>query len=104
MKLFNLHLRSLCGALLLLMAVGCSAKAKLDGHVKRADSYFEKGDHERARIEYLNAFQIDRENAHVSERLGDCFLKMEDPLRAFQFFSHAKTLQPNNSAIRGKVA
>src|SRR5688500_16188481 len=92
----------LCG-LTLLAATGCTAQAKIERHVKRADAYFDKGEHENARIEYLNAFQLGRNDPHVAARLGEIFLASGDATRAFQLLSHAKSLQPTNSEIRIKL-
>jgi tetratricopeptide (TPR) repeat protein len=91
---------------LLLAAVltGCTAKAKLERHVSRADAYFEKGDHEKARIEYLNAFQLDRKNPHVAARLGESFLKNGDVANAYRLFRHSLELQPTNVETRVKIA
>ena len=88
----------------LLVLTGCTAKAKLERHVKRADAYFEKGEHEKARIEYLNAFQIDKNDPHVAARLGESFLREGEVVRAFQLFSHALSLQPTNNDVRIKLA
>ena len=65
----------------------------MERHVKRADAFFEKGEHEKARIEYLNAFQLGRNDPHVASRLGELFLAAGDAPRAFQLLSHAKLLQ-----------
>ena len=83
---------------------GCSAKAKLERHVKRADAYFEKGDFEQARIEYMNAYQLDRNDPHVSARLGETLLKDGDIMNAYKLLSQAISLQPTNTEARVKLA
>ena len=88
----------------MLAMAGCSAKAKVERHVKRADAFYEEGEREKARIEYMNAFRLDRNDAHVSARLGEFFLEDGEFGRAFQFYSHAKNLQPTNNDVRVKVA
>src|SRR6185503_12181948 len=40
-----------CGA-------GCSREAKRDRHLKRANSYYEARDYQKAAIEYLNALRL----------------------------------------------
>src|SRR5688572_19254376 len=80
----------------ILVGVGCSAKAKVERHVKRADAFHEKGEREKARIEYMNAFRLDRNDAHVAARLGEFFLEDGEFGQAFQFLSHARDLQPTN--------
>ena len=89
---------------LLAVLTGCTAKAKLERHVSRADAYFEKGEHEKARIEYLNAFQLDRKNPHVAARLGESFLKNGDVANAYRLFRHSLELQPTNIETRVKIA
>lgn len=93
----------LCGGLIL-AATGCTAKAKLERHVKRADAYFAKRQFNEAQIEYLNAFRLNQNDAHIAQRLGDSFLESGDLQRGFQLLLHARELQPTNTAVRVKLA
>ena len=97
----TLFILAVCSSILF---AGCSAKAKLERHVKRADAFFEKGDHEKARIEYLNAFQLERNNPHVAARLGESFLKDGDIVNAYRLLSQAVSLQPTNTEARVNLA
>src|SRR5687768_15596698 len=92
------------GVLSAVLFTGCSAKAKLERHVKRADAFFEKGDFEKARIEYLNAFQLDRNDPHVAARLAESFLKDGDIVNAYRLLSQAVSLEPTNTEARVKLA
>src|SRR5215204_5038518 len=83
---------------------GCSAKAKFERHVTRADAHFEKGDFEKAKIEYLNAFQLDRNNSHVAARLGESFLKDGDIVNAYRLLSQTVSLEATNIEARVKLA
>lgn len=104
--IFSLRNFFLLGAFLLPLigGVGCSAKAKIERHVQRADDFYDEGKRDEARIEYLNAFRLNRNNPHVAARLGETFLEQGEIAQAFQFFSHARNLQPTNNDVRVKVA
>lgn len=109
MRLFFRSIDSRCcfGLLLLLatlLAGGCTAKAKLERHVKRGDAYFAKGEFESARIEYLNAFRLNQNDAYIAARLGETLLERGDILRGAQLLARARELQPTNTAVRVKLA
>ncbi len=61
-----------CLALLALTVLlsGCSAEAKRKRHLSRADSYFAKGEFQKAEIEYRNASRLGSVVPRISSRLG----------------------------------
>jgi tetratricopeptide (TPR) repeat protein len=97
----TLFISALC---ITFLFTGCTAKAKLERHVKRADTYFEKGDFEKARIEYMNAYRLDPKDSHVAARLGEAFLQDGDFPNAYRLLSQAVSQQATNIEARVKLA
>jgi tetratricopeptide (TPR) repeat protein len=106
----NLEMQKILRSIIYLTAfvpilfLGCSSSSRLERHIQRADSFYEKGEFDKARIEYLNAYKLDPNDAHVSGRLGEAFLKQGDVRRAAMFFVHSLTSQPTNNDVRIKLA
>jgi tetratricopeptide (TPR) repeat protein len=60
----------LLAALLAAGGAGCSAKAKRDYHLKKADQFYDAGQFDQAEAEYMNALRNDHENFQAISRLG----------------------------------
>jgi len=90
--------------LLLSLTAGCSAKAKAERHLKRADKYFDAGQYPKAEVEYLVALQRQPTNAHAISRLGAIYYEEGRVGRAFVLLTNACALLPNDLDVRLKVA
>jgi tetratricopeptide (TPR) repeat protein len=91
--------------LLLLFAVaGCSAEAKKARLLDGAKGYFDAGEYEKAKIEYMNVLRKDPENAIACQQLGIIWFEQGAPLRAFPFLRKAVELAPDNLPARTKLA
>src|SRR6266478_8295831 len=90
---------------LLLVAVflsGCAArKSRI---LERADSYFKKGENDKAKIEYLSLLRADPQNTTAFEKLGNIWFEEGAPLRAAPFLLRTRELAPNNLDNRAKLA
>lgn len=92
---------------LLLVAVilsGCSTAARKSRILERADSYFKKGEYDKAKIEYLNVLRADPQNITAFEKLGIIWFEEGAPLRAAAFLVKTRELTPNNLDNRAKLA
>ena len=83
---------------------GCSAEAKKSRLTNRAERYFQAGEYEKAKIEYLNLLRLDPQNAKVYKQIGLIWLEQGVPLRAAPYLVEARRLAPNDLAIRTKLA
>jgi tetratricopeptide (TPR) repeat protein len=92
----------LCLAALVL--AGCSPAAKKARALERADHYFESGDYDKAKIEYMRVLRIDRQNAIAFERLGTIWFEEGSLFRAGGYLLKARELAPNNLESRLKLA
>ncbi len=59
--------------LLLLLAACSSPQERFAGHLERAEQFAEGGDAAAAILEYMNALDLEPENAEVYERIGDLY-------------------------------
>lgn len=83
---------------------GCSAKAKLDRHLAKGESYFSSGQYEAAEIEFLNVLQAERTNATAIARLGVIYAEQGRVSQAIGFLRAARELSPDNLEVRQKLA
>lgn len=90
-------------SLCLLIAVGCTAKAKQARILNRAENYFKAGKYDEARIEYLNLLRLDPVNALAAERVGTIWLEDGAPLRAYPYLIKARELAPQNVTVWEKL-
>ena len=86
------------------VAIGCSADAKKARVLKRANDYFDSGDYDKAKIEYLNVLRADPQNATAIQRLGTIWYEQGAPLRALPFLLKTRELLPNHTDSRTKLA
>jgi tetratricopeptide (TPR) repeat protein len=97
--LFLLAAVALCATLF----TGCSAKARMVRHQRRADSYFAAGDFSKAEVEYLIALRLDRANAHNISRLGEIYYQQGRFRPAYAYISKAVELAPDDIGMRVKL-
>ena len=95
------------GVLVLLLTaaglVGCSAEAKKSRLLKSADGYFESGEYDKAKVEYLKVLKEDPKNATAIQRLGRIWLEQGAPLQAAPFLLATRELTPENLDARAKL-
>ncbi|HTG43462.1 MAG TPA: tetratricopeptide repeat protein, partial [Verrucomicrobiae bacterium] len=82
---------------------GCTVRSKIERYTKRGDAYFSQADYEKARLEYLNAFRLDQNDAYVAGRLGESLLEKGDVEHGFPLLWRARELQPTNIVLRYKI-
>ena len=96
--------RALAAILVAGFAIGCSPKRKNPGFLKRADRYFESGEYDKAKIEYLNLLRADPQNATAIRQLGTIWFEQGAPLNAAPFLLKARDLVPEDFEARTKLA
>ena len=105
MQMFKRRLpRALALILAGAVAIGCSAESKKARLLTRADSFFNSGDYEKAKIEYLNVLKSDPQNAVAIKRLGTIWYEQGAPLRAAPFLMKTRELLPDDTDSRSKLA
>ncbi|MEI6653537.1 MAG: tetratricopeptide repeat protein [Verrucomicrobiota bacterium] len=91
--------------LVLVIAVtGCTAEARKTRLLDRANGFFDAGEYDKAKIEYMNVLQKDAKNVVALQRLGIIWSEQGAPLRAFPFLKNALELAPDNLPVRTKLA
>lgn len=93
--------------LLVLSAVvlsGCHTSAQKARILQRADRYFQAGEYDKAKIEYMNVLRVDHQNAMAFERLGAIWFEEGAPFHAGGFLLKARELAPNNLDNRLRLA
>ena len=100
----RIYPRALAAILVAGFAIGCSSEAKKSGFLKRADRYFESGEYDKAKIEYLNLLRADPQNATAIRQLGTIWFEQGAPLNAAPFLLKARDLVPENFEARTKLA
>ena len=74
----------------------CSKEGKKSAFLKSANHYFQTGEYDKAKIEYLNLLRIDPLSTIAFQRLGTMWLEGGAPLRAGAFLLKARELAPND--------
>ncbi|HWD90881.1 MAG TPA: tetratricopeptide repeat protein [Verrucomicrobiae bacterium] len=82
---------------------GCSAKARMARHQRRADTYFAAGDLSKAEVEYLIALRLDRANVHNISRLGEIYYEQGRFRPAYSYIAKAVELTPDDIGMRVKL-
>ncbi|MDQ3118654.1 MAG: tetratricopeptide repeat protein [Verrucomicrobiota bacterium] len=72
--------------------------------MNRAEKYFEAGEYEKAKIEYLNVLRLDQLNIKAFQRMGAIWSAQGAPLRAGPFLVRARELAPDDTDNRLKLA
>ena len=90
-------------ALCVMLISGCSAKARMVRHQRRADTYFADGDYSKAEVEYLIALRLDRTNPHNISRLGQIYFEQGRFRPAYAYTSKAAELLPDDMSLHVKL-
>lgn len=91
-------------ALGVLLVTACSKQARKDRVLGEADRYFNAGNYDKAKLSYLNALQLDPQNALAFERIGAMWQDDSAPLRAAAFLAKGSELDPKNIQNRIRLA
>ncbi|HEY2082393.1 MAG TPA: tetratricopeptide repeat protein, partial [Verrucomicrobiae bacterium] len=86
-----------------MLITGCSAKARMVRHQRRADTYFADGDYSKAEVEYLIALRLDRANPHNISRLGQIYYEQGRFRIAYAYISKASELLPDDMSLHVKL-
>src|SRR3984893_9143917 len=104
MRPLNSRVLTATGLLLVAAFVcGCSAGAKKSRIQARADQYFQSGEYEKAKVEYLNLLRLEQ-NPKALQQIGFIWMKEGAPLRAVPFLIKVKELAPENVEARTQLA
>src|SRR5258708_1245125 len=91
-------------SLAIFLVTGCSKETRKAPLLGEADNYFKAGNYDKARLTYLNALQLDPQNALAFERVGAMWQDDGAPLRAAVFLKKASELDPKNVQNRIRLA
>jgi tetratricopeptide (TPR) repeat protein len=87
-----------------LIFCGCSVEAKKARHLQRAEHYFNSGEYEKAKVEYLNVLRFAFKEPRAMRQLGLIWLAEGEPLRAYPYLLQTRDLIPDDLDIRTKLA
>jgi tetratricopeptide (TPR) repeat protein len=90
--------------LAIFLVTGCSKETRKARLLGEADDYFKAGNYDKAKLTYLNALQLDQQNALAFERIGAMWQDDGAPLRAAAFLKKASELDPKNVQNRIRLA
>lgn len=82
---------------------GCTRAIREQRALSRADRFFQAGDYNSARIEYMKVLQLDRSNTRAFQRIGMIWMEDGDAPRAFGYLSEALKLDPKDVATHTKL-
>ena len=99
MRLFSYVI---CFALAVVALQGCGEKQRAETYLQRGQEFYDKGDFARARLELRSALQIDSKQAHAWFLLANIAEKQQDWQKAFNAYSKAVELDPQNAEARVK--
>src|SRR5437763_6945908 len=97
-------LRSIALLVLVLVTSSCTSEMKKSRYLTRADRYFQAGEYDQAKIEYLKVLRIDSANAVAYARYGAIWADEGVPLRAVAFLLKARELTPEDLDNRYQLA
>ncbi|MCU1295790.1 MAG: Tetratricopeptide 1 repeat-containing protein [Acidobacteriaceae bacterium] len=77
---------------------GCSRdpSVRKQKYFESGQRYFEKGKYREAAIQFGNAVQVDSRFAEAHYQLAQTYLKLQDPMHAYQELTRTLELQPEN--------
>lgn len=99
----ELILKSTAVLLAAITLAGCSAGAKKAGILGRADRYFQAGEYDKAKIEYLNLLRLENQNVKALQQLGLIWFEEGAPIRAIPYLYRVRELAPKNIPARTKL-
>ena len=83
---------------------GCTAEAKRKRHLKRAESYYQKNDLQKAELEYLSAAKLGKtHDPLIMARVGSIYHAQGRTFEAYQVLIKAKELNAEDLEIRYKL-
>ncbi len=91
-------------ALLAGVGAGCTSKARVSYHLKRADRYFDSGQYQGAEVECENVLRDDPQNAAAWDRLADIYFNEGRGPETVPVLLQAEKLDPASLDIRLKLA
>src|SRR4029077_9735061 len=97
-------LRLIAQLVLVLFTCSCPSEMRKARYLARAERYFQAGQYDQAKIEYLKVLQIDSGNAVAYARCGAMWADEGAPLRAAAFLLKARELAPEDLDNRYKLA
>jgi len=83
---------------------GCSSEARKARHLDQANNFFDAGEYDKAKIEYMNVLQKDPKNLVALQQLGMMWSEQGAPLLALPYLRKAVELAPDNLPVRTKLA
>ncbi|MGZ4966002.1 MAG: tetratricopeptide repeat protein, partial [Chthoniobacterales bacterium] len=86
------------------LSSSCSAEAKKNRALRRAEEYFKAGDYDKAKLEYTNVLRADPKDPEPFLKIGTIWLDEGAPLRAGPFLIRGKELAPARAEMRTKLA
>jgi len=98
------HPRRLLAACLVLGLAACSPQGKINRILENAQKAYDAGDYEKAKAEYINVLRVDAKNAIAMRELGMIWFEEGAMLKAYPFLNRALEIQPDNAAVRSKLA
>jgi tetratricopeptide (TPR) repeat protein len=81
---------------ILLAAAGCSENAKKTRALDRAEHYFQSGDYEKARIEFLNVLSLSPRNVRSLTSVGTIYFERGQFMAALPYLGAARQIDSNN--------
>jgi tetratricopeptide (TPR) repeat protein len=95
--------------MLVILLLGCALFSSCSHAIKgnriqaRADEYFQSGEYEKAKVEYLNLLRVQNQSPRAMQQLGLIWMKEGAPLRALPFLLKVKELEPENIEARAQL-
>lgn len=87
-----------------LVAGGIWYKGRDSRLMNRASDYFEKGQYEEAKIEYMNLLKRDPRNATALARMGIIWYDQGAVIRSYPFLLEAVKVDTENLAVRNRLS
>ncbi|MBP1737710.1 MAG: hypothetical protein H6Q48_3 [Deltaproteobacteria bacterium] len=88
----------------LFLAAGCASKEeKKAKHFDKAQEYIARNELKKAAIELKNVVQLDPKDDAAYEQLGEIYLKLKEHGEAFQFYTRAVSVNPENIKAQLKL-
>ena len=87
-----------------LLLSGCTRAQKEARFMAKGNKFFDAGQFDEARIEYLNALRLDSKNPTACLKIGITWLQQGDVLEALRYLSAARDLAPDNAEIHSRIA